>query len=243
MHSGHRKRMLEKLKNAGDSLTDHELLEIYLFNAYPRINTNPIAHSLINTFGSLEGVLNADIPSLMQVENVGLGCASYIAVSSLIIERLKTHSNPNPSLRTFQDFKNYLQKRFKNVKNEEFVIFFLNKRHKVINEWKLCDYNENTVNLDIKGLSKLIGLNKPYSIVVAHNHISGNAMPTKNDDSATASIALLLSVNGVHFFDHIIVADNDVYSYHLRGRLKEICKQFNIHNITENLSDGGYNFE
>ena len=77
MHEGHRRRMYEKLKN-DDGLHDHELLEILLFNAYPRINTNPIAHELIKTFGSLSGVLAADVDRLKAVDGVGESVALYI---------------------------------------------------------------------------------------------------------------------------------------------------------------------
>ena len=70
MHEGHRKRMYEKLKN-GDGLYDHEILEILLFNAIPRKNTNPVAHELIKTFGSLSGVFAAEPERLMTVDGVG----------------------------------------------------------------------------------------------------------------------------------------------------------------------------
>ena len=242
MHAGHRSRMLEKLNIAEGSLTDHELLEIFLYSAYPRVNTNPIAHRLLAAFGSIEGIFNADIPSLMQVEGVGKACASYIAVNARLLSILKVRQNDiKPSLKNFSQFKEYLINRFKNTKNEEFIVILLNKRYKILTEWRSTDFNENSVNIDLGGLSKLIGMNRPYSAVAAHNHISGDAAPTKSDDAATASIALILSVSGVQFYDHIIVADKDVYSYFLRGRLKEISQQFNIKSITEKIENGDKN--
>ena len=67
MHEGHRRRMYEKLKN--DSLLeDHELLEILLFNAFQRKNTNPIAHALLDRFGTLSGVFGADYNKLITVD-------------------------------------------------------------------------------------------------------------------------------------------------------------------------------
>ena len=77
MHEGHRKRMYEKLKN-NDGLLDHEILEILLFNAVPRKNTNPIAHNLLNTFGSLGGVFNATHRQLVTVDGVGESVAAYL---------------------------------------------------------------------------------------------------------------------------------------------------------------------
>ena len=77
MHEGHRQRMYDKLKN-DDGLFDHELLEILLFNALPRKNTNPIAHELLDTFGSLAGVLAADTEKLKAVNGVGENVALYL---------------------------------------------------------------------------------------------------------------------------------------------------------------------
>ena len=71
MHEGHRQRMYDKLKN-DDGLHDHELLEILLYNGLPRINTNLIAHELLNTFGSISGVLDADVDKLTAVKGVWL---------------------------------------------------------------------------------------------------------------------------------------------------------------------------
>ena len=94
MHEGHRKRMLDKLTEAGDSLNNHELLEILLYNAYPRINTNSIAHELLGTFGTLDAVFSADIPSLMHVKNVGINCASYINVCGKVLQLSQKRENP-----------------------------------------------------------------------------------------------------------------------------------------------------
>ena len=63
MYEGHRRRMYGKLKS-GDSLYEHELLEILLFNAFQRKNTNPIAHALLDAFGSIAGVFNAEVEQL-----------------------------------------------------------------------------------------------------------------------------------------------------------------------------------
>jgi len=241
MHEGHRKRMLEKLTTAGDSLTDHELLEILLYNAYPRINTNTIAHELIDTFGSLDGVISADITSLLHVKNVGINCAEYINIFGRLITLSAKRENPMPKLFNFYDFKNYLKEHFKNLKNEEFILFFLDKRHKVLNEWTCSNLDDSMVKLDLKDISKLISINKPHSVVATHNHISGNEQPTKNDDSATNSLALLFNLNGVQFYDHIIIADEKFYSYHISGKLDEINKNFNIQNLSKNFSNGGSN--
>ena len=70
LHSGHRARMREKLKDNG-SFPPHELLEMLLTYSLPRINTNELAHKLINRFGSIDAVLSADMDALEEVDGIG----------------------------------------------------------------------------------------------------------------------------------------------------------------------------
>ena len=77
MHEGHRRRLYEKLKN-GDNLFEHEILEMLLFNAYPRKNTNPVAHELLNRFPSIAEVLSASYEELITVPGVGEQVALYL---------------------------------------------------------------------------------------------------------------------------------------------------------------------
>ena len=78
-HAGHRRRMIEKLKT--DSLLEHELLEVLLFNALPRRNTNDLAHKLLGEFGSVKEILSAPIEQLTKVEGVGESVAAKSAAS------------------------------------------------------------------------------------------------------------------------------------------------------------------
>ena len=81
IHKGHRQRMLKRyLEHGIDSFEDHELLEIFLFSAYTRRNTNDIAHRLIERFGSLEGVMHADYDALCEVDDVGPTAAGLLTV-------------------------------------------------------------------------------------------------------------------------------------------------------------------
>ena len=89
MHEGHRRRMYQKLKN-GDNLYEHEVLEMLLFNAYPRKNTNPVAHELLERFPSISAVLSADIDELMSVPGVGEQVALYLKCVGLCIEKANT---------------------------------------------------------------------------------------------------------------------------------------------------------
>ena len=80
MHEGHRQRMIARLEDHEESLLDHELLEILLFNAIPRKNTNEIAHALLEKFGSLSAIATAETKSIATVKGVGESTAAYLGV-------------------------------------------------------------------------------------------------------------------------------------------------------------------
>ena len=89
IHAGHRDRMYDKLLNSPDSLSEHEYLEVLLFSFIPRKNTNPIAHKLLRTFGSLSGVFNASAKELMTVDGIGKSVATKIVAVGKIFQRVK----------------------------------------------------------------------------------------------------------------------------------------------------------
>ena len=95
MHEGHRKRMIERLENGEAGLSDHEILELLLFNAIPRKNTNEIAHALLNKFGSISAISRADLESLKAVEGIGEGTAAYLRCVFLLMERMKFEPEKN----------------------------------------------------------------------------------------------------------------------------------------------------
>ena len=87
MHEGHRKRLIQKLLDKKEVLSDHELLEILLFFAIPRKNVNEEAHRLIDDFGSLKNVLNVDADTLESVEGIGEKSAVFLSLIGEIYRR------------------------------------------------------------------------------------------------------------------------------------------------------------
>lgn len=233
MHEGHRSRMRQRLFEAPESLADHELLEILLFSAYKQKNTNPIAHELLSTFGSLDGVLSANAEALSQVDDVGEHTASFLKTLGLILGRIREDDTPIPSYTSPFDFKNFLIERFKHFREEVFIVYFLNKAHNVISEFRFTNHNESNVTLDLKEIGRRINLAKPYAALVAHNHISGASSPTAKDDNATVSLAALFNLYNIHFYDHIIIAGNNYYSYELSKRLADIKQRCRFEELTK----------
>ncbi len=227
MHEGHRRRMYEKLKS-GEYLYEHELLEMLLFNAYARKNTNPIAHALLNAFGTINDVLNADVNELCAVEGVGESVALYL---KCIGECVKSAGKASgiALLKNYDDFISFARMRMRGKTSEVLELYFMNKSGKVSKSFSFTSDERDKVRIDTDRIAKVISDVKPYGLLIVHNHLSGNSSPSENDDRFTMEIQLMCSINNVRLYDHCIYAgDNNIYSYFMSGKIDEIKRNYSF---------------
>lgn len=223
MHEGHRQRMYERLLN-DDKLYDHELLEILLFNAYTRTNTNPIAHDLLSAFGSLQGVFSAETEQLVAVKGVGKNVALYLKCVGAFLERMKSGSAV--SVKNYADFQEYAKKRLRGLREERVEIYYLDKAGRLVYTYSSSSGSMHSAEVDVREFTEKITLVKPYGVFVAHNHLGGDSKPSSNDDDFTCSLYRICKLHGVQFYDHVIYAgDANVFSYHLSGVLDRMKKK------------------
>ncbi|MDE6667704.1 MAG: hypothetical protein K2K38_05095 [Clostridia bacterium] len=233
MHEGHRQRMYEKL-TSGSGLYDHEILEMFLFNAFPRINTNPIAHDLLNDFGSLAGVFDADVDSLMTVKGVGRSVALYIKCNAEIMRRINPVNAGVAVLKTYDDFKKFATVRMRGRTEEILELYCIEKNGKVKRIFSFTNTDTSKVEVSTDKISEILAKEKPHGVLVAHNHLSGNSNPSANDDRFTSELQLMCSFNNVALYDHCIYAsDTNVYSYFAAGRIDEIRKEFSYKGLVD----------
>lgn len=238
MHEGHRKRMYTRLTK-DDALAEHEVLEMLLFNAFARKNTNPIAHTLLQTFGSIPKVLSADVTELTSVEGIGEAVAYYLKCIGKCIEYITgSPSKGFPVLKNYNEFIAFVCARMRNRTEEELELYFMNKSGQIDKVKKFSSNERSQVSVDAGKIAELISTFKPYGLLVAHNHIIGSSAPSEKDDKFTLQIQLLCNVNNVCLYDHCIYAsDDDIYSYFMAGKLDEIKKKFTM----DKLVDAGLN--
>lgn len=229
MHEGHRKRMYEKLKN-GDSLYEHELLEILLFNAFQRKNTNPIAHALLDAFGSIAGVLNAEVDELCAVEGVGESVALYLKCIGECTKKAVSSEKPGAvCLKNYEDFRRFVCARMRGKTAEVLELYCLDKSGKVKKISSFSSNEQSKVQVDADRVAKIISAVKPYGLIIAHNHLSGSSLPSENDDRFTMEVQLMCSINGVSLYDHCIYAsDSNVFSYFSSGKIDAIKRSFSF---------------
>ena len=228
VHENHRQRLKDRFLKNPNSLNKHELLELLLFYSIPRKNVNPLAHKLLDKFGSVNAVLTADANELLTVDGVGDNTAVYLSLLGKILD-VTTEEDLENDLKIYnlESVKKYLFKFFASYDKEVFFAFFLSKTNKVIAKVSYTSDRVDEINFLLSEFSRSFANIKPHAVVVAHNHPSGNPSPSSKDDSSTEKMYLMFSLSGVKFYDHVIIAGNKLYSYSSDGRLDKIAKSIN----------------
>lgn len=214
IHNGHRKRMRQKfIEKGAESFLPHEILEMLLFASHARCDTNALAHSLIDKFGSFHDVVNAPIEELLKVKGVGETTAFLIKLipASTAICVKETCSNKRV-LNNPLDFATEFRVRYIDAIEEISSALLLDSKRKVI-KWLQIGKGDNfTTSIDMKSLLKEVIDSKAAYAILCHNHPSGIALPSEDDISTTQTVSFILQSVGCKLLDHIILSDDDFVS-------------------------------
>ncbi len=213
VHEGHRERMRNKYVNKGiEVFEQHEILEMLLFYAVPRKNTNDIAHRLLEACGSLSAVFDAPIDILMQ-QGLSYNAAVLLHMIPDLSRAYQSDKFDNEEkIITDENIGKKMVHLFAG-KNEECVYaFFLDAKGKEKYSGIISKGDASSAPMFSKDIVSIAARCKAVTVIIAHNHPSGVAFPSRADLEATADIADALDTIGVHLADHIIVADRDYIS-------------------------------
>lgn len=225
IHAGHRDRLREKLMADGitDATPDHEILEFLLFYCIPRKDTNEIAHRLISVFGSLCGVMDADIDDIVKLGNISRNSAilikSILPVSRAYNSRLCRSKMRFPSL---SDVGPYIRDLYTGISTEVFSALFITESGSVAKHEFLGKGDINSVGISIKDLVNKVLSAGAVSVVIAHNHPGGFALPSMEDIDITKKIRIALSHIGIALIDHVIISDGEYISLATSDKFKSI---------------------
>lgn len=214
IHDGHRKRLKERFLVYGmDSFADHNVLELVLFFGIPRQDVNPIAHHLINQFGSLAGVLDAPIEELMKIEGISWNVAILLKMIPQLSRRYQISlTGKNCVLDSAQRAGDYLMPWFSSEREEAVYMICLDAKRKVLNCGCLCHGGLNAASVDVRRIVERALRHNASGVILAHNHPSGVALPSYTDIDTTRKIAAALQTVHVDLIDHIVLADDDFVS-------------------------------
>lgn len=214
IHKDHRQRVRERyLKEGLDGFSEVQVLELLLFYVIPRQDTNPIAHRLIDRFGSLHQVLEAPVEELEKVEGIGPNAALLLSLITAVARVYAVNRTEKQKiLRTIEDCGEYLKSFFIGRRSEMVYLLCLDAKCKVLGCREIGEGSVNSANVPIRRIVETaLGLNAT-SVVLAHNHPSGIALPSGEDVLTTHRVAAALSTVDIVLVDHIVVADDDYVS-------------------------------
>ncbi len=224
VHDGHRKRVREKALNNGfDSFADHELLEMLLFYVIPRGDTNPIAHNLLNTFGSLKNLLDASVIELQTVDGIGENTAIYLSMFLPLLKRYITSAlGSKPQLETDSELIDYLKIAFLGEKNEAVYVVYLAKDKRLIAMKRFAEGSVDSVSPYLDKIVEETLIRKAHFVVIAHNHPSGNLMPSSADIDVTGNLMRKLDAINKCLYDSLIFNNFSYHSMKETGYLNNI---------------------
>ena len=235
LHAGHRARMVEKFLKNPELFSDHEILEILLFYALPRKDTNALAHKFLRTFGDLNGVLNASVEQIKSVDGSGDKDATFFMMFKKVIERLKNTKKEAVYMGTFEQTVKVVVPFFDKMRTETFAMFLLDKNFKLLATTSFCDNNRASVGADLPELISAFNTHKPACAIIAHNHPSNNPMPSKEDFLTTKKLFILCELNGVVLTDHIIVSGERTFSFRMEGVFEKVKETSQLNKIFDKL--------
>jgi len=214
IHEGHRGRLKKRFLEYGlESFEDHSVLELLLFYALPRSDVNPIAHALINKFGSLAAVFDAPLEELARVPGIGVNTAEYIKLIPQVSRRyLMSRASFDDILDSTKKAGAYLLPRFYAERDEIVYLVCLDAKCKVLNCKLLFRGSVNSAGVSIRKIVENALVYNSTSVIIAHNHTSGIAVPSEEDKITTRRIQEALRAVDITLSDHIIVADDDFVS-------------------------------
>ena len=221
VHDGHRARRKAQFREHGlDVFTDHGALELLLFYAVPQKDVNPLAHRLIDRFGSLEGVLSAPPDELRGVEGVGEHAATLLTLILPMARRVHMDSaKRGVALCDTEQLGRYFCGLFLGVREEILYEACLDAKGKLLRCCKVADGSVDAVQINMRRIVENALRCGASAVALAHNHPSGVALPSPDDNTTTLMACDALRTVGVELIDHIIVADGDFVSLRDNGLL------------------------
>lgn len=214
IHNGHRQRLKDRFRREGlDNFDELYVLELLLFYCIPRADTNPLAHRLLDHFGSLTAVLDASTEELEKIDGLGKNASTFLSLITQVGRYYQVkRAEPGEVLCTVEQCGNYMVPYFYGRERETVFMLCLDAKCKVLCCKMIGEGSVNSANIPIRRVVEIaLGANAT-TVVLAHNHPSGLAIPSADDIQTTHRVAAALSAVEITLADHIVVSKDDFVS-------------------------------
>lgn len=217
--AGHRERLRARLLGGGaEALADYEVLEYLLFAAFRQGDTKQIAKALMNRFGSLSAVLNADPGALAEVRGMGKTSAAALKAVALAARRMtRNEVEGKPVLGSWQALLDYLTVDMAHLTVERVRVLYLNSQNRLIQDHHVGDGSIDEAAIHPREVIRR-GLDLgSTALILVHNHPSGNPEPSRADIQITNRIAEAGRLLGIVVHDHVIIGRQGHVSLRAKG--------------------------
>ncbi|MDF2838392.1 MAG: repair protein RadC [Evtepia sp.] len=214
IHEGHRRRVKQEFFRGGlEHFSDLRALELLLFYSRMQGDVNPLAHTLLDTFGSLAGVLDADPDRLLEVPGIGENTAILLKlVPAMGSKYLSCRTSTDTMISSPQEMRNLFTPYFFASTNERFYLAALDGKHKLLGVRKISEGIPTATDVTTRQVVEAALALNATVVILAHNHLSGIATPSDADLQSTAYLQGFLAKMGITLFDHVILVDDDMVS-------------------------------
>ena len=224
LHTGHRERLRARFLEEGiDSFEDHQVLELLLFQVLLRGDTNLVAHRLIQRFGSLSAVLEADPQDVASVEGMGVKAAAFLSMIPQVTRRYYHDRvlRDRPKLNSSAAVAEYLIPLMAGRPEEVFYVLCLDTQCRVVYPALISEGTVKEAAVYPRHVVEVAIRHRAASVILAHNHPAGTSTPSPQDHHLTRLLIQALGPLDIKVLDHIIVASNNAYSFASEGVLPD----------------------
>lgn len=229
IHEGHRARLREAADLDPDltSFNDYQTLEFILSYLLPRKDTNPIAHELIDTFGSLDNVFHANFDELYKISNMTANAASFLTHFYAFVRKAEqSKSGPRPILENVNQAVEVLKPYFHGRDEERIYCAALDLNDKLLQVMLIGEGGVDNVAINNNKVLGLVTRTKAKKIILAHNHPSGGLRPSQQDVDTTNTMFIMLAGVNAILSDHIIFTDDGYFSFYENGLLDQCMQRY-----------------
>lgn len=213
LHQGHRDRLRKRFITLGEAaLFEHELLELALFYPIPRINTNNIAHSLIEKFENLNGILDASMQELMEIKGIGESSAEFLCLLADICNEYSTFSASQTPVVINENISDYFRDYFLDSNSGVCLTLGIDDNFQVKNKISFTKDNLMNDNSEVRRIAEFLIKNNCTKIAIGINHPERPAIPDNSDFALIRLFAEKFSVFDIILIDCIICSNQDTFS-------------------------------
>lgn len=215
-YKNHRARMREKFAESGfKGFHDYEVLEFILFFIFPRKDTKPLSKTLVKHFGSFSATFDASIQELAQIPGMGIQSATQLkSLRDALTYYFEDRAIKQKIIFSKQsEILSFLIAELRGKPLETLFVIFLNAKNEVLEFGFFGEGNQTDLLVQTRVIAESALKSGAVSVILSHNHPGGNALPSADDINITRKISQSLSLIEVNLLDHIIISDNDSYSF------------------------------